>query len=157
MRLVSSSSAPSLFLSCSSSSGSSGNQEISDLDSSVVERFEARVGFTISCIRKMTMTLDWHLTLKETSDEEIIPYFTECTPRAVQAILGREDPPTWEDLMGLDPWKGTTAPGVYTRLMSFTGVDPNFGNRHLYVGSATGVWGGLQKRMEQHIHPKQGQ
>ena len=29
----------------SSSSGNSGNQEISDLDSSVVERFEARVGF----------------------------------------------------------------------------------------------------------------
>ena len=49
------------------------------------------------------MTFDWYLTLKETYDEEIIPYFTECPPPAVQAILGREDPPTWEDLMGLDP------------------------------------------------------
>ena len=46
------------------SSGNSGNQEISDLDSSVVERFAARVGFTIGCIQEMTMTADWQsLTL----------------------------------------------------------------------------------------------
>ena len=37
------------------------------------------------------------------------------------------------------------------------GLDFSFGERHIYVGSAPGVWGGLQKRREQHICPKKGQ
>lgn len=55
------------------------NKEISDLDSSVVKRFEMRVGFTLNCIREITMTVDWHLTLKENSDKEMILYLIECT------------------------------------------------------------------------------
>ena len=60
-------------------SATTSNQEISDLDSLVVKRFEMRVGFALNCIREIIMTADWHLTLKENSDKEIILYLIECT------------------------------------------------------------------------------
>lgn len=65
---------------------------------------------------------DWYRTLKDTSDEEIIPYLYGMSPTSSSKLFSGGK--IWEDLMGFDL---------------------SFEERHIYVGSATGVWGGWQK------------
>lgn len=70
------------------------------------------------------------------------------TPK-LKALLEKDRPPTWAELGTLDPAVGSSELGTY-----FVCVDSPAGHHsHGYNGSATGLDGGMNRRVSEHLNP----
>jgi hypothetical protein len=88
------------------------------------------------------MTKKWTETLSEWDNNKIIELIVSFTPKEVQELLNAEDPPTLSKIQGLT-WKHTSEPGVYIKIIDAKEM-------YVYVGSATSISGGLNKRRCDH-------
>ncbi|KAH7108862.1 hypothetical protein B0J11DRAFT_513074 [Dendryphion nanum] len=95
------------------------------------------------------MTQTWREALQERSAEEWLSSISMGVPKDVKRVLGRLQPPTWEELRNL-PLVDTNDAGVYAWLVTSKHELQMRFDRYLYVGSASRYGGELNRRIAEH-------
>jgi len=95
-------------------------------------------------------TTVWRSLLRKYSLEEWVSAIDLHTLDDFKTLLSSDLPPTFDQLRRLQ-WIESSNPGVYLALIRRT---DGTGDKHIYIGSATGPNGGLTYRVRQHKSPR---
>ncbi|CEN60042.1 hypothetical protein ASPCAL02483 [Aspergillus calidoustus] len=117
--------------------------------------FSYRVTTAFEIVKERRTSPVMHEFLKQT--DLILSALHMCTPDDVRELLNQENPPSFEDLVGLK-WENTSRVGVYSKAVFEIDAlgKPRLDKPHFeYVGSATRKHGGLEARKYTHDHPSE--
>lgn len=120
----------------------------------LISVFEDRLRDRIRKVRTLAgldMTEQWQMDVVQRDEDLWVRQISGCTRPELKVMLGRDCPPTIDELLDYLPViGGTREPGVYIDIIVHKDVTVSH-KTFLYVGSATATDGGLRARTAQHL------